>query len=59
MPDVAFDRFNHFIRHPQDILVEEDTTGILSVAIVDREGEKQVVRLKQPLALSQHSGTHA
>ena len=56
--DVAFDRFNHFIRHPQDILVEEDTTGILSVAIVDREGEKQVVRLKQPLALSQHSGTH-
>ena len=56
--DVAFDRFNHLIRHPQDIVVEEDTTGVLSVAVVDREGEKQVVRLKQPLALSQPSGTH-
>jgi hypothetical protein len=56
--DVAFDRFNHFIRHPQDIVVEEDTSGVISVAVVDREGEKQVVRLKQPLALSQPTGTH-
>ena len=51
--DVAFDRFNHFIRHPQDIVVEEDGSSILSIAVVDREGEKQVVRLKQPLAVSQ------
>lgn len=56
--DVAFDRFNHFIRHPQDIVVEEDATGIHSVAVVDREGEKQVVRLKEPLLLAQHSGMH-
>lgn len=57
--DVAFDRFNHFIRHPQDIVVEEDAGGIISVAVVDREGEKQVVRLKQPLALSQPSGARS
>ena len=54
--DVAFDRFNHFIRHPQDVVVEEDTAGVLSVAVVDRDGEKQVVRFKQPLALAQPSG---
>ena len=51
--DVAFDRFNHFIRHPQDIVVEEDAAGIHSVAAVDREGEKQIVRLKEPLVLVQ------
>ena len=54
--DVAFDRFNHFIRHPQDVVVEEDPTGVRSIAVVDREGEKQVVRFKQPLAIPQPSG---
>ena len=57
--DVAFDRFNHFIRHPQDVVVEEEAAGVLSVAVVDRDGEQQVVRFKQPLAMSQASGARS
>jgi len=49
--DVALDRSNHLIRHPRDIVVEETPTGLVSVAVVDAEGARQIVRLKEPLML--------
>jgi Family of unknown function (DUF5335) len=49
--DVAFDGGNHLIRHPREIVVEEDAGGLLSVAVVDGDRTRQVVRLKQPLML--------
>jgi hypothetical protein len=49
--DVALDRSNHLIRHPRDIVVEETPTGLASVAVVDAEGTRQIVRLKEPLML--------
>jgi len=49
--DVAFDRGNHLIRHPRDIAVEETLTGLASVAVIDEDGARQVVRFKEPLML--------
>jgi hypothetical protein len=49
--DVALDRANHLIRHPRDILVEEAPGGLASVAVIDEDGARQVVRLKEPLML--------
>src|SRR3954468_23685598 len=49
--DVALDRSNHLIRHPREILVEESTAGLASVAVIDEDGALQVVRLKEPLML--------
>jgi Family of unknown function (DUF5335) len=49
--DVAFDRSNHLIRHPKEISVEETAAGLTSVAVVDAEGTRQVVRLKEPVML--------
>src|SRR5712691_6608129 len=49
--DVALDRANHLIRHPREILVEEAPTGLASVAVVDADGARQIVRLKEPLML--------
>jgi hypothetical protein len=49
--DVALDRSNHLIRHPKEIVVEETAGAIASVAVVDTEGTRQVVRLKEPLRL--------
>jgi hypothetical protein len=49
--DVALDRSNHLIRHPEEIVVEETPTGLASVAVIDREGTRQVVKLKEPLML--------
>jgi hypothetical protein len=49
--DVALDRANHVIRHPREITVDEAPAGLASVAVVDGEGARHVVRLKEPLAL--------
>jgi Family of unknown function (DUF5335) len=49
--DVALDRFDHLIRHPKEILVAEDATGVATVAVVDGEDVRQVIRLKEPLML--------
>src|SRR5262245_4656392 len=42
--DVALDRANHLIRHPREILVEEAPTGLASVAVIDEDGTRRVVR---------------
>lgn len=49
--DVALDRASHAIQHPRDILVEETPAGLRSIAVVDGDGARQVVRLKDPLTL--------
>ena len=49
--DVALDRGNHLIRHPREIVVEQGPTGVSSVAVVDADGRRQVVRLREPLAI--------
>ena len=49
--DVALDRANRLIRHPREILVEEAETGLASVAVVDADGARHIVRLKEPLTL--------
>src|SRR5262245_22240679 len=49
--DVVLDRMNHVIRHPKEIVVEETADGLASVAVIDGDGARQVVRLKQPVAL--------
>jgi len=49
--DIALNRSNHLIRHPREIAVEEDDTGLKSVAVVDGDGTMQIVNLKDPLLL--------
>src|SRR2546428_784922 len=44
--DVALDRANRLIRHPQEIAVEEAPAGLASVSVVDLEGARHIVRLK-------------
>jgi uncharacterized protein DUF5335 len=49
--DVALDRANHLIRRPREIVVEEVPTGLASVAVLDADGARQIVKLKEPLML--------
>ena len=55
--DVAFDRANHLTQHPSQIVVDETTEGLASVAVMDAEGVRQIVRLKDPLRLPASSAT--
>ena len=49
--DVALDGTNRLIRQPREIVVEEGPTGVTSFAVVDAEGARQIVRLRNPLML--------
>jgi hypothetical protein len=49
--DITLDRFTHLIHHPKQIIVDQTAAGLASVAIVDEDGARQMVRLKQPLML--------
>lgn len=49
--DVALDRLDHLIWHPKEIVVEEGPTGVMSVAVVDKEGVRQVVKIREPFML--------
>ena len=50
--DVALDRANRLIRHPQAIDVEEEPIGIVSIAVVDDAGARHMIRLTEPLTLA-------
>jgi hypothetical protein len=49
--DVALDRASHVIGHPREITVDFEPSGLASVAVVDADGERQVIRFKEPLKL--------
>jgi len=49
--DVALDGYDHLIRHPKQIVVNQTDASLVSVAIVDGDGAKQIVKMKAPLAL--------
>ena len=49
--DVALDRYEHLIRHPKQIVVDEEQGRLASIAVVDADGTTQIVRMKQPLML--------
>jgi len=49
--DVALDRTDHLVYHPQEIVVEESAEGLASIALTAADGTRQVVRLREPLKL--------
>jgi hypothetical protein len=49
--DVALDRTDHLIYHPHEIVIEEGTEGLISIAVTAGDGTWQIVRLKEPLKL--------
>jgi len=50
--DVALEGLSHEIPHPREIVVDETPAGLASIAVVDGDGARQVVRLKEPVNLA-------
>jgi Family of unknown function (DUF5335) len=48
---VALDGVHHLLRHPREIVVDQDATGVSSIAVLDVDGNRQIVRLRDPLML--------
>jgi hypothetical protein len=49
--DVALEGLDHLINKPREIYVEDGGVGLASVAVVDVEGRRQLVKLRDPIAL--------
>jgi hypothetical protein len=49
--EIALDQLDHLIRSPRAVFVDEGVGGIVAIAIEDGDGGRQIVRLKDPLAL--------
>ena len=49
--EIALDALDHLIRSPRSLFVDEGVGGIVSIAIEDGDGNRHIVKLKDPLAL--------
>ncbi len=45
------ENFEHIIRKPVELVVQEDVDGVKSLTVVDADDHKQIIHLKKPLAL--------
>ncbi len=49
--EVALDGLDHMIHRPREIYLDDDVGGLTSLEIVDAEGVRQIVKLKDQLML--------
>jgi len=51
MLEVALEGLDHMIRKPVQLHVQEGPTGIESLSILDGDGNRHIVELRQPVVL--------
>ncbi len=49
--EIALEEPDHLIRSPREVFVDSGVGGIVAIAIGDGDGNRQIVKLKDPLAL--------
>lgn len=49
--EVALEGYDHMIRHPVDIYLDATTEQLMSLEVVDAEGVRQIVKLREPFML--------
>jgi hypothetical protein len=54
--EIALEGLDHMIPHPQQVFVEMEGPELTGVEIIDRDGLKQLVQLRDPLMLPPPSG---
>lgn len=54
--EVALEGLDHLISSPREIYVEDGGEGLAALEIVDAEGQRQIVRLRDSIALPAPTG---
>jgi hypothetical protein len=49
--ELLIGELDHLIRAPRELYVDEELLGIVSFQIIDAEGVRQIVTLRDPLML--------
>ncbi len=53
--EIALDGVDHMIRAPGDVWIDEDTAGLTGLAVIDQDGTRHIVKLRDPLMLPKPS----
>jgi hypothetical protein len=54
--EIQLEGLDHLIRSPRGLFVDHDVGGMVAMAIDDADGNRQIVRLRDPLALPAPDG---
>ena len=49
--EIALEKLDHLIRSPREVFADFDVGGLVAFAITNGDGNRQIVRLKDPLSL--------
>lgn len=49
--EVTLEGLDHMILEPREVYVDFDVGGLIGLEVVDRAGARQIVKLKDPIAL--------
>ncbi len=49
--DVALEGLDHLIQKPREIYLEDGGIGLASLAVIDAEGARHIIKLREPFAL--------
>jgi hypothetical protein len=49
--EVALEGIDHMIPKPREIYVDDNVGGLMSIEIVDADGARQIIKLRDPLML--------
>jgi hypothetical protein len=50
--EIMLDGFDHFVRHPRELYVDDPPLGWASLGMIGHDGVLEIVRLREPLMLS-------
>lgn len=50
--EIALEGLDHMIRRPQEVHVDYDVGSLISLEVVNGDGVREIIKLKDPVALS-------
>jgi hypothetical protein len=57
MIEIALEGLDHMIRHPQELHADDGPLGLATLEIIDGDGARQILRLRDPLLLPAPEGS--
>jgi hypothetical protein len=49
--EVLMEELDHLIHHPSEIYIDHGPLGLVSMEVIDNDGVKQIIKLRDPLML--------
>jgi len=49
--EIALQDVDHIVRKPREIYIDEETTGLVSLEVLDGDGVQHIVQFRDPLML--------